>query len=61
MGPNRLMSYNPQGIHILKLIIMAKVKIDVENSELKTLKVALTYSTKVLTTPNHLDDFNMMR
>jgi hypothetical protein len=59
VGPNKLMSYNPQEIHILKIITMAKMKTNVENSKFNILEVALTFPTKVFTTPKHLNDFNM--
>jgi len=61
VGPNKSMSYNPQAIHILKIITMAKMKTNVENSKLNTLEVALTFPTKVFITPKHLDDLNMRK
>jgi hypothetical protein len=59
MGHNRLISYSPQENHILKLITMAEVKTNVENSEFGILKVALTYSINIPTTPKHFNGFNM--
>jgi len=55
------MSDSPQELHILELIIIAKMKIKVENSNLRILEVELIFSVKVFTTPRNLDDFNMMR
>jgi hypothetical protein len=54
------MSYIPQEIHILELIIMAKMKINVENLKFQTLEVPLTFPTEVFTTLGHLNDFNMI-
>jgi hypothetical protein len=51
VGPNRLMSYIPQGIHILKIIIMVEMKTNVENLKFGILEVALIFFIKVFTTP----------
>jgi hypothetical protein len=40
---------------------MDRMEKNVGKSKSKTLEVALTYSTKALTTPKNLDDFNTMR
>jgi hypothetical protein len=51
VGHNRLMSYNPHGIHILKIITMDEMKANVENSNISILEVAWRYFIKVFITP----------